>query len=73
MANAYVGFNRPSGKPNKVAGGSHIIKQGYKGVNHSNEQAMPGQTAGAMAPMGSRGYGNGESAATDTGTVRKAK
>jgi hypothetical protein len=73
MADAYKSFNRPTGKPMKVAGGSAFQKQTMKSVYHGNESGTPGQNAGAMAPMGKSSKWLGTSAATDTGTVRKAK
>jgi len=68
----YKGFNSPSGSPGKSAGGGRLLYKASKKLSHANETCMPGQDAGAMASMGTNRY-TGESAATQTGTVRKAK
>ena len=74
MAGAYKSFNRPTGKPMKVAGGSAFMSERKKSQSFANEAGTPGQSVTGMSSVG-RGDepGSKQSAATDTYTVRKAK
>lgn len=71
MAGAYKSFNRPSGKPMKVAGGSHFLSEKKKSQSFANESGTPGQRNTGMSPVGGTKGVNMDSVATKTFTLRK--
>lgn len=73
MGEAYKSFNRPTGKPMKVAGGSHFLSEKKKSQSFANEAGTPGQRVTGMSPIRSGSEEGEDSAATKTYTYKAAK